>query len=79
MLAEYLTVRLLVTGTSRRTSILLGLSTTRIYNKNQNRQRTSSNEGPIEGDEKVLDFTLGLFVDIYSLSNLCKTMEIHFW
>ena len=60
----------MVTSTSRRTAILLGFSTTRIYDEKKLIKHTSSNEGTIEGNEKIFDFTLGLFVDIYPLHNL---------
>ena len=78
-LAEPLSVRLLVAGTGRRTSVLLGLAATRIYKSTKPHQhRTGSNEGTIEAHEDVLDLTLGLLVDVYQIILLTNHF-IHFW
>ena len=62
---SYLTVGFLVTSTSRWTTILLRLSTTRIYNNNKELENTSSNKRTIEGNKKILNFSLGLLIYIY--------------
>ena len=66
-LAGPLSVGLLVTSTSRRTSVLLGLAATRIYTLQTCNisEPTGSDQGTIEAHEDVLDLTLGLLVDIY--------------
>ena len=64
-LAEPLSVRLLVAGTGRRTSVLLGLAATRIYTLQLLVSRhTGSDQGTIEAHKDVLDLTLGLLVDV---------------
>ena len=59
-----LSVRLLVAGTSRRTSVLLGLAATRIYVSIARHTPTGSNQGTVVAHEDVLDLTLGLLVDV---------------
>ena len=63
-MAEPLSVRLLVAGTSRRTSVLLGLAATRIYPSIVHCTQTSGNQGAVVAHEDVLDLTLGLLVDV---------------
>ena len=67
-LAGPLSVGLLVTSTSRRTSVLLGLAATRIYTLQPCiPEPTGSDQGTVEAHEDVLDLTLSLLVDIYKL------------
>ena len=63
-MAEPLSVRLLVAGTGRRTSVLLGLAATRIYLSIDHSTQTSGNQGTVVAHEDVLDLTLGLLVDV---------------
>ena len=63
-MAEPLSVRLLVAGTSRRTSVLLGLAATRIYPSIVHPTSTSGNQGAVVFHEDVLDLTLVLFDDV---------------
>ena len=64
VLQHHLSVRLLVAGTSRRTSVLLGLAATRIYLSIVHSTSTSGNQGAVVFHEDVLDLTLVLFVDV---------------
>ena len=59
-----LSVRLLVAGTGRRTSVLLGLAATRIYPSIFRPTPTSGDQGAVVAHEDVLDLTLGLLVDV---------------
>ena len=68
MLQLQLTIRLLVSGTSTNTSKLLWLTATRIGNE----------EGSVKGNQFVLDYTLGCFINILLVkgnNGLCQGLS----